>query len=129
MPLQHLSETESEQQTREEAAREEGALRDSHRWGKFVPYIIAASDILTASGAGMTIKYFNLFWRQDFNLTASQVMLIAAFQALFIGLFSTVLERVARYIGRAQTSLKKNFLKENFRVLSEMRGEIFVYRP
>lgn len=32
---------------------------------KHVPFIVALSDFITAIGAGMTVKFFNLFFIQD----------------------------------------------------------------
>merc|ERR1712232_184740 len=72
---------------------------------KFVPWLAAISDLITCVGAGMTIKYFNLYWKNMWLLNPTQVLAIAAFQPLSIAIFIKLLEKPAERLGRAQASL------------------------
>ncbi|CAJ1333088.1 unnamed protein product [Effrenium voratum] len=69
-----------------------------------VPFLIAISDFVTVIGAGMTIKYFNLFWKLDWGMTPAQVLAISVVQPLSIAFFIKILEKPAECMGRARAS-------------------------
>jgi len=71
----------------------------------WVPWLAAGSDLITCIGAGMTIKYFNLYWKNDWKMTPTEVLAIAAVQPLAIAFFIKLLERPSEMMGRAQASL------------------------
>lgn len=75
------------------------------RGAKFVPYVVASTDLVTMIGAGMTIKYFNLYWKIDWGMEPSQVLAISVVQPLTIALCIKLLERPAKLVGRAQAAL------------------------
>jgi len=72
---------------------------------KYVPWLAAGSDLITCIGAGMTIKYFNLYWKNKWMMDPTEVLAIAAFQPLAIAIFIKLLEKPAERLGRAQASL------------------------
>lgn len=72
---------------------------------KYVPWLAAGSDLITCIGAGMTIKYFNLYWKNKWHMDPTEVLAIAAFQPLAIAIFIKLLEKPAERLGRAQASL------------------------
>lgn len=86
----------------EEAAGSSGML--NLPGAKCVPYLAAISDLITCIGAGMTIKYFNLYWKNEWQMTPTDVLAIAAIQPLAIAIFIKILERPAEACGRAQAS-------------------------
>merc|ERR1719162_2550590 len=71
----------------------------------WVPFLVAFSDLITMIGAGMTIKYFNLYWKEDWHLAPSSVLMIAAVQPLSVAFFIRILENPARLLGRAHAAL------------------------
>lgn len=71
---------------------------------KQVPYILAGSDFLTAIGAGMTVKFFNLFFIQDYGFSASNINWLQTVYPLVIALFMPILQKIAQPMGRAQAS-------------------------
>jgi len=71
----------------------------------WVPWLAATSDLITCIGAGMTIKYFNLYWKNTWGMSPTDVLAIAAVQPLAIAFFIKLLEKPAACIGRAQASL------------------------
>jgi len=71
---------------------------------KFVPWLAATSDLVTCIGAGMTIKYFNLYWKNTWKMSPTDVLAIAAIQPLAIAVFIKILEKPAAKFGRAQAS-------------------------
>lgn len=72
---------------------------------RWVPWLAAISDLITCIGAGMTIKYFNLYWKNKWLMSPTEVLAIAAFQPLSIAIFIKLLEKPAERLGRAQASL------------------------
>lgn len=72
---------------------------------KHVPVIIAISDFLTCVGAGMTVKFFNLFFIEDMHFTPSQISWLNAAYPLAIAIFMKGTEQLAKPLGRAQASL------------------------
>mmetsp|Transcript_39556 Transcript_39556/g.112189 ORF Transcript_39556/g.112189 Transcript_39556/m.112189 type:complete len:474 (-) Transcript_39556:235-1656(-) len=68
-----------------------------------VPYILFAADFVGALGAGMTVKFFPLFFKNDIGLSPKVVQGIYAAVPLCIGLASTLCTWVAEHIGRVQT--------------------------
>eukprot|EP00929_Paragymnodinium_shiwhaense_P042204 TRINITY_DN21879_c0_g1_i2.p1 TRINITY_DN21879_c0_g1~~TRINITY_DN21879_c0_g1_i2.p1 ORF type:complete len:531 (+),score=61.06 TRINITY_DN21879_c0_g1_i2:114-1706(+) len=72
---------------------------------KHVPVILALSDFITCIGAGMTVKFFNLFFIKDHNFTPIEICVLQAAYPLVIALFMKFTERLAKPIGRAQASL------------------------
>merc|ERR1712194_232884 len=71
---------------------------------KHVPYIIAMSDFITAIGAGMTVKFFNLFFIQDYHFSASEINWLQTVYPLVICGFMPILQRLGQPMGRAQAS-------------------------
>lgn len=85
---------------------EEGPASVKHIKGAaWVPWLAATSDLITCIGAGMTIKYFNLYWKNLWHMSPTQVLAIAAVQPLAIAFFIKLLEKPAEKLGRAQASL------------------------
>lgn len=72
---------------------------------KQVPYIIAVGDFITCIGAGMTVKFFSLFFINDLHFSASDICWLNTAYPLVIALFMKVLQRAAKPCGRAPSSI------------------------
>eukprot|EP00441_Pelagodinium_beii_P024712 CAMPEP_0197666836 /NCGR_PEP_ID=MMETSP1338-20131121/64108_1 /TAXON_ID=43686 ORGANISM="Pelagodinium beii, Strain RCC1491" /NCGR_SAMPLE_ID=MMETSP1338 /ASSEMBLY_ACC=CAM_ASM_000754 /LENGTH=385 /DNA_ID=CAMNT_0043245943 /DNA_START=141 /DNA_END=1298 /DNA_ORIENTATION=- len=77
-----------------------GPLRSHH-----VPILLAFSDFLTCVGAGMTVKFFNLFFIQDQHFSPVAISLLQTVYPVNIAIFMKFTERLAKPLGRAQASL------------------------
>mmetsp|Transcript_6286 Transcript_6286/g.15625 ORF Transcript_6286/g.15625 Transcript_6286/m.15625 type:complete len:515 (+) Transcript_6286:135-1679(+) len=90
------------------AATSQGA-GSSRRFGPFtlrhVPVLLAVSDFTMCVGAGMTVKFFNLFFIQDHAFSPVSISLLQAAYPLVIAVFMKFTERLAKPLGRAQASL------------------------
>lgn len=64
-----------------------------------VPYIISVADLVRALGAGMTVKFFPLFFTNEYHLTPVQLCVVALFYALSIVLFIYIIEKLSKYTG------------------------------
>ena len=72
---------------------------------KHVPFILASSDFITCIGAGMTVKFFNLFFIQDEHFSPVAISLLQMAYPLVIAGFMKITERLAKPFGRPQASL------------------------
>lgn len=72
---------------------------------KHVPFILALSDFITCIGAGMTVKFFNLFFIQDEHFSPVAISLLQTAYPLVIAGFMKITERLAKPLGRPQASL------------------------
>mmetsp|Transcript_30750 Transcript_30750/g.37729 ORF Transcript_30750/g.37729 Transcript_30750/m.37729 type:complete len:339 (+) Transcript_30750:2-1018(+) len=92
-----------------EAARTPSSPVETGRVGclnsKHVPFILASSDFITCIGAGMTVKFFNLFFIQDEHFSPVAISLLQTAYPLVIAGFMKITERLAKPLGRPQASL------------------------
>ena len=57
----------------EEGTQASGAFSNL-KYARVVPYLICTLDVVTAVGAGMTVKFFPLFFKQDYGLNPGAVL-------------------------------------------------------
>nr|CCA15008.1 Major Facilitator Superfamily (MFS) putative [Albugo laibachii Nc14]CCA25499.1 Major Facilitator Superfamily (MFS) putative [Albugo laibachii Nc14] len=67
---------------------------------KHVPIIIFISDFIISNGAGMTISFFPLFFKQEYGLSPIQVSWIFIAQPVLVIFLSFQSQRVSKRIGR-----------------------------
>lgn len=72
---------------------------------KHVPVLLALADFITCIGAGMTVKFFNLFFIQDHQFSPVAISLLQTAYPLVIALIMKFTERLAKPLGRPQASL------------------------
>jgi len=81
----------------------------ARRWGPFhshhVPVLLAISDFVTAIGAGMTVKFFNLFFIRDQHFSPVSICALTTAYPLVIALFMKFTQWMSKPFGRAQASL------------------------
>lgn len=77
-----------------------GPLKPRH-----VPFILALSDFTTCVGAGMTVKFFSLFFIQDQHFSPISICALSTAYPLVIALFMKFTERLSKPLGRPQASL------------------------
>ena len=99
-------------------SKDEVLLKNLTRGQKAIPYLCAGSDFIVSIGAGMTVKFFNLFFIEDYGFTPLQISLLQMAYPLTIAVFTLLLGRIAKVCGRAQTSAGRLFdIKEKVRLL------------
>lgn len=85
------------------------SLRTGRRFGplkpKHVPFILALSNFMTCVGAGMTVKFFNLFFIEDQHFTPIQICLLQTAYPMVIAVFMKWTQCLAKPFGRPQASL------------------------
>ena len=70
-----------------------------------VPYIVCMNDIITCIGAGMTVKFFPLFFKNDYGFNPTDLQLLFTIYCFAFALFTWACEKVASKIGRVQSSM------------------------
>ncbi|KAG7400215.1 hypothetical protein PHYBOEH_006553 [Phytophthora boehmeriae] len=67
---------------------------------KHVPYILFASDFVISNGAGMTINFFPLFFKEEYGLTPIHVCALFMSQPLVVMILSFLAQRLSKPCGR-----------------------------
>jgi len=70
-----------------------------------VPYIVCMNDVITCIGAGMTVKFFPLFFKNDYGFDPTHLQLLFTVYCFAFALFTWACEKVASKIGRVQSSM------------------------
>jgi len=74
-----------------------------------VPYIVCLNDVITCIGAGMTVKFFPLFFKNDYGFDPTHLQLLFTVYCFAFALFTWACEKVAAKIGRVQSSMLFSF--------------------
>lgn len=70
---------------------------------KVIPVIVATCDILGGLGAGMSIRYFAIFFLDNLKLPPATVQLIYLISTLSMAVSSKVAQHIGKSVGRIQT--------------------------
>lgn len=70
-----------------------------------IPALVALSDLLSALGSGMTVKFFSLWFGESLGISPVGVMLIGASGPAGITVATLLAGKLARRIGRVQATL------------------------
>ncbi|CAI5739687.1 unnamed protein product [Hyaloperonospora brassicae] len=65
-----------------------------------VPYLIFVSDFIISNGAGMTINFFPLFFKEEYGLTPIHMCVLFMTQPLVVMILSFAAQRLSRSCGR-----------------------------
>lgn len=77
-----------------------GCLRPS-----MVPWILAVSNFINFIGAGMTVRFFNLWWINDEHLTGSEMSWVQTVYPLMGAIFMPFVRWLSKPLGRSQAAL------------------------
>ncbi|MDH5645898.1 MAG: MFS transporter, partial [Candidatus Heimdallarchaeota archaeon] len=81
---------------------------------KSIPYILVTSNLLIGVGAGMTIKFFPIFFLDIYNLKPISVNLIMGVTTIFTGITAIIAQKKSVSKGRA----KMIFIVQSFATVS-----------
>uniref|UniRef100_A0A0G4FVK9 Major facilitator superfamily (MFS) profile domain-containing protein n=1 Tax=Chromera velia CCMP2878 TaxID=1169474 RepID=A0A0G4FVK9_9ALVE len=79
-------------------------------WDQCVPFLVATSNFVACIGAGMTVKFFPLFFQNDYSFTPKQSSLLFFTYPLSVALFIKAAELAAKRFGRVPVSVVSNIL-------------------
>lgn len=72
---------------------------------KIIPTFIAISDVLGGLGAGLSIRYFPIFFLENLQMRPESVQITFICSAITIAMLSQLAQRVGKHIGRVQTTV------------------------
>merc|ERR1719159_380724 len=62
---------------------------------KWIPYFVFISNLISALGSGMTVKFFPLFFKDEVHMTPSQVQIIYCLVPLVMAILGTLSTKIA----------------------------------
>jgi len=77
---------------------------------KRIPILLVTSDILVGMGAGMSIKFFPVFFRSIYQMQPISVQLIMGITAIFTGVIGILIQKFSLKKGRAEMMFAVKFL-------------------
>jgi MFS family permease len=83
---------------------------DSDKAKKLIPKLLVASNLIVGVGAGMSIKYFPVFFSEQYFISPVWLNVIMGATALFTGLFGMVSQKISLKLGRVQTIFIVQFI-------------------
>ncbi len=83
---------------------------DSERKKKLIPIILVSSNVIIGVGAGMTVKYFPIFFMNEYNLSPVLLQVVMGATALVTGLFGVAAQKASLKLGRVQTIFYVQFI-------------------
>ncbi|KAF4649463.1 hypothetical protein FOL46_001800 [Perkinsus olseni] len=75
-------------------------LRAGYGW--LVPYVISLNDVITSIGAGMTVRYFPLFFMNDYGFSPMQLQILVGSYSIVIGIATYLCNRTSKILGRVK---------------------------
>ena len=76
---------------------------DSDRAIKLIPSLVVVSNLIIGIGAGMSIKFFPVFFTEEYFISPVWLNVIMGATSLFTGLFGLVSQKISLKLGRVQT--------------------------
>ncbi len=78
------------------------AAKNLSKLAKRIPVLLVTSNVIIGMGAGMTIKFFPVFFRSIYGMQPISVQLIMGITAIFTGIFAIMAQKFSVKRGRAQ---------------------------
>jgi len=76
---------------------------DSEKSKKLIPILLISSNLIIGVGAGMTIKYFPVFFSEQYLMKPIWLQIIMGVTALATGLLGLLAQKISLRLGRVQT--------------------------
>ncbi len=83
---------------------------DSERAIKLIPILLVTSNLIIGVGAGMSIKYFPVFFSEEYFISPVWLNVIMGATSLMTGLFGLMSQKFSLKLGRVQTIFLVQFI-------------------
>ncbi|MCF2143334.1 MAG: MFS transporter [Candidatus Heimdallarchaeota archaeon] len=83
---------------------------DSKKAAKLIPYLLITGNVIIGIGAGMTIKYFPIFFKDIYLISPIAIQGIMGGTSLATGLLAVASQKASLKIGRVQTIFLAQYL-------------------
>ncbi|KQC06441.1 MAG: hypothetical protein APR54_01645 [Candidatus Cloacimonas sp. SDB] len=94
-----------------------------------IPILLVTSNIIIGIGAGMTIKFFPVFFRSIYSLQPIAVQLIMGFTAIFTGLTAIIAQKFSLTRGRAEMIFTVQIIATSCLVLISFYPALYLLVP
>ncbi|MFW9924219.1 MAG: MFS transporter [Candidatus Thorarchaeota archaeon] len=74
----------------------------SEKAAKMIPFLLVASNVIIGIGAGMTIKFFPVFFKEIYVLNPVAIQVIMGFTSLLTGILGIIAQKFSLKQGRVQ---------------------------
>lgn len=78
-------------------------ISDLDKRRRRIPYLLFCFDMVVSLGSGMTVKFFPLFFKNDANLTPTEVQVIYLIVPIVMVACSGIGQKMSKSLGRVQT--------------------------
>jgi predicted MFS family arabinose efflux permease len=82
-----------------------------------VPYLILCFDTISGIASGMSVRFFPLFFQQEINYTPIEIQVVYAVSFLMTAIATWISVKLAKKIGRIQTTLAVPYIGLIFMML------------
>lgn len=80
-------------------------MEESSKSTRLIPILISAADLLGGLAAGMSVRYFPIFFLDNLKLTPSQVQITFLASTIFMAIGTQIAQRMGAKIGRLNTAI------------------------
>lgn len=109
------------------------AVLPDQKWNclrtKHIPYLILCFDTISGIGSGMSIKFFPLFFQQEIGYSPTEVQIVYAVSFLVTAIATWFTIRLAKKIGRIQTTVIVPAIGLLFMVILIIGGSVGLWTP
>jgi MFS family permease len=96
---------------------------------KKIPFLLTSSNLVIGMGAGMTVKFFPVFFRAIYDMKPITVQLIMGFTFLFTGAFAMLAQRYSIKKGRVEIMLASKLIATAFLFIIAMYPAFWILIP
>ena len=82
---------------------------DSEKAIKLIPFLLVGFNLILASGAGLSMQYFSVFFAEEYFLLPVWLSILIGATSLVTGLFGLVFQKMSLRLGRVQTIFLTHF--------------------
>jgi MFS family permease len=83
---------------------------DSDKAIKLIPKLLVAANLIIGVGAGMSIKYFPVFFTEEYFISPVWLNIIMGATSLVTGIFGLISQKISLRLGRVQTIFIVQFI-------------------
>lgn len=84
--------------------------KDKSKFAKKIPVLLVISNLIIGMGAGMTVKFFPVFFRSIYGLKPIPVQIIMGLTFLFTGIIGIIAQKFSKKKGRVEIILTVQIL-------------------
>jgi MFS family permease len=96
---------------------------------RHIPYLVLCFDTLSGIGSGMSIKFFPLFFQQEIGYSPIEVQIVYAVSFLVTAIATWLAVKLAKKIGRIQTTVLVPAIGILFMVILIIGGSVGWWTP